>query len=221
MTAEQPIQPAEAKPTAHSVRTDAITVIIMSVLAAGAVITLAAFRSLRLFTPDGVAWTLPVEPQTLTADGLTLYSSSGPAESEPITGTATALEVIVNDLNTVSTVCLAASIVIIAIAALIAIACTARIAWLFLRGRFFTRSASAALRTLNWSLAAGVLFFHLLWTMGRNGVEAALNVRAQSIDGFEWWGWYWIVLFAIVSLGLVDVALRRAIRLQQDTEGLV
>lgn len=57
--------------------------------------------------------------------------------------------------------------------------------------------------------------------LGAGGVEAALQVKVNLNGTFEWWGWYWIFLFAGTAFGLVDIALRRAMRLQHETEGLV
>lgn len=218
-TPQTPPLPAERSP--DKVRRDAITVIVMSVAAAVAVVLLAVNRALELFVPGGIAWKLPVEPQAGTAEGLSIYGADGPIPAEPVSGTFTELHVVVPDVNAVSTACLAISIVVAALGALVVIASTARVAWLLLRGRFLTTQTSFALRVLTWSLLLGGLLTYALWHLGSNGIRGALEVRADASGSMEWWGWYWIVLFALVSLGLIDIGLRRAIRLQRETEGLV
>lgn len=214
-----PRLPAERAP--DKVRRDAITVIVMSVAAASAVILIAVQRALELFVPGGIAWDLPVEPQPGTAAGLPIYDAQGPFHTAPVSGTFTQLQVVVPDVNAISTVCLALSIVVAALGALVIIASTARVAWLLLRGRFFTTQTSSALRVLNWSLLLGGMLAYVLWHLGSNGIRAALEVRADASGSMEWWGWYLITLFAVVSLGLIDIGLRRAVRLQHETEGLV
>lgn len=203
------------------VRRDALTVIVLGVIAAVSVITLAILKYLDVFVPGGIAWTIPIEAQPGTGEGHMPFGPDGPVSAEPVTGTFTQLDVVIPTLDGVSTAFLATAIALTALAALAVIACTARVAWLFLRGRFFTTQSSRALRTLNVSLAGGAFAAFAFWHQGANGVEAALNVRASPNGSVEWWSWYWIVLFAVVSLGLVDIALRRGIRLENDTEGLV
>ncbi len=217
-TAGTPL-PAERSP--DKVRRDAISVIVMSFVAAAAVVLIAVNRALEIFVPGGIAWDLPVQPRPGTAEGLPVYGAEGPIPSEPVSGTFTQLHVVVPDVNAISTACLALSIAVAAIGALVVIASTARVAWLLLRGRFFTMQTSVALRMLTWTLLLGGLLTYALWHLGANGVRGALEVRADASGSMEWWGWYWIILFALTSLGLIDIGLRRAIRLQRETEGLV
>lgn len=209
------------EPSAGKVRADAIAVILMGVVASVSVAYLAVREYLRVFVAGGVAWTLPVDAQAVTATALTAYSADGPADATLVSGTVTQLRVVVPDLNAVSTACLIISIAAAAITAILVIACIVRLAWLFQQGRFFTLSTSRALRTLTWTMLSGGLVAWAGWNLTANGVEAALGVRANVSGTFEWWAWYWILLFIVTSSGLIDIALRRAIRLQHETEGLV
>lgn len=209
------------EPTAGKLRADAIAIMVMGLLASCSVVSLAVGKLLGIFTSGGIAWRLQVEDTLGSAVGLPLYSSDGPPEPTLVNGTITHLEVIVPNVNTVSMVCIGASIVLAAMTALVVIASTVRLAWLFQQGRFFTMPTSFALRVFTWTLVFGGLAAFGLWQMGANGVEGALGVRASANSASEWWGWYLITLFAVTAFGLVDIALRRAIRLQHETEGLV
>lgn len=211
--------PRESGP--GKMRADAIAIFTLGALAAVAVVSLTIQYFRATFTADGVVWRLPITPRTGSATGLTLYDSTGKVDAAPITGTFTHMQVAVTDLNTVSTVCLGAAIVCAAAALLTVIASTVRIAWLFQQGRFFTLATSRALRTLTWSLIGGGLGAYACWNLAKNGVEAALSVRSADSGALAWWSWYVIALFAVTSFGLIDIALRRAIRVQHDTEGLV
>lgn len=211
--------PRESGP--GKMRADAIAIFALGALAALAVICLAVQYFRDTFTPRGVMWRLPITPQTGSAQGLTLYDSSGKVDAPAVSGTFTHMQVTVTDLNTVSTVCLGTAIVLAAAALLFVIASTVRIAWLFQQGRFFTLATSRAMRTLTWALIGGGLGAFACWNLAKNGVEAALDVRPTDSGAVTWWSWYLIALFAVTSFGLIDIALRRAIRVQHDTEGLV
>lgn len=213
--------PLPKEPTAGKVRADAIAILVMGFVASISVAHLAVREYLRVFVAEGVAWDLPVEAHTTTATGLATYDVDGPANALSVSGTLTQLRVVVPDLNTVSTVCLATAIAAAAIAAILVIACIVRLAWLFQQGRFFTLSTSRTLRTLTWTMLGGGLVAWAGWNLAANGVEAALGVPATASGTLEWWSWYWILLFAVTSTGLLDIALRRAIRLQHENEGLV
>ena len=211
--------PRESGP--GKMRADAITIFALGIAAAFAIVTLAVQTFTKSFTPEGIIWQLPVQPQKVTAQGFTAYDADGVVDAEPVSGTLTQLQVTVTDLNTVSTVSLGAAIVLTALTLLTVIASTVRIAWLFQQGRFFTLATSRALRTLMWSLVVGGVGAFAGWNFAKNGVEGALNVRLDQSSTSEWWSWYVITLFAVTSFGLIDIALRRAIRVQHDAEGLV
>lgn len=213
------VLPRESGP--RKMRADAIAIFALGIMATVAVASLAVRMFTQTFTDQGVSWNLPVQPHPYTADGLTTYSADGPVVSTQITGTVSHLQVIVPNLNTVSAVCLGAAIVLGALAMLVIISSTVRIAWLFQRGQFFTLATSHAVRTFAWGLVAGGLGSYVCWNLGANGVEAALGVRATNLDTIVSWAWYFCALFTITSFGLIDIALRRAIRVQHDTEGLV
>ncbi|MBC9927694.1 MULTISPECIES: hypothetical protein [unclassified Leucobacter] len=211
--------PRESSPT--KIRADAIAILVLGFASGASIIALAWQKFTDTFTSGGVVWQLPVSPQPATAEGLQVYTSAGLLNASPIEGVITHLQVTIPNLNTVSSVCLGAAIVLAAITLFIVVGSTARIAWLFQQGRFFTLPTSHALRILTWALGAGGFGAFAAWNLGANGVEAALNVRASDTGSGEWWGWYFIVLFAVSSFGLIDIALRRAIRVQHDAEGLV
>ncbi|MHA3683686.1 hypothetical protein ACXR2T_01995 [Leucobacter sp. HY1910] len=215
--------PLPKEPSARKVRADAVAILALGVAASAAIITLAVMQFRTVFTPNGVVWNLPVEPQPGAAAGL-LDATADAAATAPVadvTGTVTQLQVVVPNLNTVSTFCLGASIVLLALAGLVTVASVVRIAWLFQQGRFFTLSTSHALRAITWAIFAGGLAAWACWNLAANGIEGALAVQSRVSGGAEWWAWYWIVLFTACSFGLIDVALRRAIRVQHDAEGLV
>ncbi len=213
--------PLPKEPTPQKVRADAIAILVMGIVASASIVYLAVRKYLSLFVAGGIAWDLPVESQTATAPGLAAYDADGPIVASPVTGTFTHLQVVVPNLNTVSTVCLAISVAAAALTAILVIASIVRLAGLFQQGRFFTLATSRTLRALTWSMIGGGLGAWASWNLGANGIEGALGVRANTSGTFEWWSWYWILLFAVTSSGLIDIALRRAIRLQHETEGLV
>ncbi len=218
------ISSAEVRSRDHSprrVRADAITVIVMASLASIAVISLALGKFFDVFRPQGVFWSLPIAPTDISAEGLTLYDSNGPVSADSVSGTAHGIETIVPGLSGASTFLLGAAICLAALTALVIIACTGSVAWRFLRGEIFSRATSIALRVLSWSGLVGGFAAYGAWSMGANGVEAALGVRASASGSGDWWAWYGIILFIVVSFGLIDIGLRRGLRLQKDTEGLV
>ncbi|WP_090150966.1 MULTISPECIES: hypothetical protein [unclassified Leucobacter] len=213
--------PSRGEFTPRRIRSDAIGVLVMCSLAAIAVVALAIAEFRRRFVPGGIAWTLPIQPREITAEGVTEYGADGPIAADPISGIATRIDVIVPDVNPVSTVCLAISIVLAAIAALVVIACTARLTRSVLRGEFFTPAVSRAFSAAMWSGVGGALAAYAFRHFAANGVAAALDVRATDTGTLAWWGWYVIILFGISALGLIDIAIRRAMRLERETEGLV
>ncbi|MDI6023839.1 hypothetical protein QBL02_09815 [Leucobacter sp. UT-8R-CII-1-4] len=213
--------PLPKEPSPRKVRADAIAILAMGAVASVSVIYLTVRQYLSTFVPDGVIWNLPVELQETSATGLMSFSTDSTQPTPTVQGTLSHLQVLVPDLNTVSMICLVIAIGAAGLTALAGIACVVRFAWLFQQGRFFTMSTSRTMRAFTWSLLGGGLLAFACWNLAANGVEAALDVRASTSGGTEWWAWYWILLFAVTASGLIDVALRRAIRLQHETEGLV
>ncbi len=214
-----PLAPREFSP--RRVRADAIAVLALGLVAAASVVSLSIAEYLRRFVPGGVTWSVPVQPMEITATGLAVYDRDGAATPAAVAGAVGRLDVVVPDLNPASTVCLALAIAVASLTALTVIACISRLTWSVLRGRFFTRAASRALSLATWVGAGGALGAFALWHFAANGVSAALQVRAAETGAPAWWGWYWIILFALTASGLLDIALRRAVRLERETEGLV
>lgn len=207
--------------SARRVRSDALALIFMGTFATAAAITLAVLKFQEVFVPGGIAWNLPVLPQTASGTGLTQYAPEGPAATVEVVGTLTHLQIVVPDVNTVSAACLGIAIVVAALTALTVIAYTMQLAWNFLRGDFFTRRTSRALRTLTWTGIVGGLIAYATWELGSNGVEAAVGALAAETGALAWWCWYTVMLFSVMAFGLVDIAFRRAARLQRDQEGLI
>lgn len=207
----------------RKVRRDAIAVIVMCVIAAASVITLAILKFLETFVPGGISWSFPVTPQRVVAESVNLYDrENGPVDPITVTGMATHVQITVTDATTMTSVNLTVSIIAATLTALAVILCTGYLARAFLSGRFFTPQVSRALRATNWTAAVGVGIAYITWTFGRNGVEAAeFGSRLPDTQVLESQSWFWIALLALMSFGLIDIALRRAVRLQQETEGLV
>lgn len=209
------------EPSARKVRADAIAVIGLGTLATASAIYLTIRQYLITFVPGGIIWNLPVEPHEASATGLMSFSTDGAQQTPTVQGTLSNLQVLVPNLNTVSTVCLAIAIGAAGLTIVAGIACVVRFAWLFQQGQFFTMATSRTMRTFTYTLLTGGLIAYGCWFFAANGIEAALQVRATLSGSTEWWAWYWILFFAISASGLIDIALRRAIRLQHETEGLV
>jgi hypothetical protein len=199
--------------SSRSETADAITVIIIGVLGAVAVIVTAIFRAVGTFRPDGVAWTLNVDDTPAEA---TVGSGA-----VTVRGYVEQLMVIVPDLNAVSSFAIGASIAVWACTALIVIASVMFVAWSFLRGRFFVSATARAFGVIGWSIVLGTGVVMALDTLGGNGVLAAVGagdlgqVRPTEL-------WAYAPAFAIgVSVGIVAVAFRRGVRLQRETDLLV
>lgn len=200
---------------------DTVTVMLMSLVAAAAVIFLAVRKYLSLFTPEGIVWNLPIEPQSGAGRSIADYIKAGPVYSEAIDGAFTQLQVVISHPSTAARVLLTLSIAWGTLAALVIIACTARIAWLLLKGRFFTVPARRALRLLNIALILGTALTVAFWQFAGEHLDDQLGATSTQRVQADYWAWYCVVIFAISSFGLVDTAIRRAIRLQHETEGLV
>lgn len=207
----------------RKVRRDAVAVIVMCVIATASVITLAILKFRELFVPGGISWSFPVTPQRVVAESANLYGRENrPIAPKTVTGMATHVQVIVTDATATTAGFLAASIIVATLTGLVIVVCTGHLARTFLSGRFFTLQTSRILRVLMWTAAIGGPIAFLTWTSGSNGVEvAALGATTLDSGQMQRQSWYWIAAFVLTSFGLVDIALRRAIRLQHETEGLV
>ncbi|MEV4737478.1 MULTISPECIES: hypothetical protein [unclassified Microbacterium] len=200
-----------ATPT-RSERADAITVILYAGAALVIVGIVTVMRALDTFRADGIAWSIPIDEQPIEA---TVDSGSIPVE-----GIAQHAMVVASDVNAVSIAAIIAAIALWALAALAIIAAVALVAWNFLRGRFFVRGNARAFDVIGWTLVLAPLLIVMLETMGRNGVTAALGLSAaEPTHPIEFWAI--APIFATgVTVGLIAVAFRRGIRVQQERDSL-
>lgn len=210
---------ATTTPT-RSETADAITVILY---AAVALVTVALATSLRVagtFRETGIAWTIPIDQQPISAT-----TDSGAISIE---GFADEAMIIAVGVNAVSVAAIVAAIALWALAAVVVIAAVTLVAWNFLRGRFFVRANVWAFNAIGWTLVAAPIVIVILETMGRNGVTSALGIgEGEPVHPIEFWTI--APIFATgVTVGLVAIAFRRGIRLQhekvaleKETEGLV
>lgn len=209
-----------AATTTRSERTDAITVILY---AAAALVTVGIATVLRVgstFRDDGIAWSLPIDEQPISAT-----TDSGQISIE---GIAQEAMVFATGVNGVSIAAIVAAIALWALAAVAVIGAVTLVAWNFLRGRFFVAGNARAFDVIGWTLVLAPMAIVMLETMGRNGVTAALGLGdGEPVHPIEFWAI--APIFATgVTVGLIAVAFRRGIRLQQEkvvlekeTEGLV
>lgn len=209
-----------AATTTRSERADAITVILY---AAAALVTVGLATVLRVgstFRDDGIAWSLPIDEQPISAT-----TDSGQISIE---GIAQEAMVLATGVNSVSIAAIVAAIALWALAAVAVIGAVTLVAWNFLRGRFFVAGNARAFDVIGWTLVLAPMAIVMLETMGRNGVTAALGLGdGEPVHPIEFWAI--APIFATgVTVGLIAVAFRRGIRLQQEkvvlekeTEGLV
>lgn len=199
---------------------DAITVILY---AAAALVTVAFATILRVastFRETGIAWRVPIDQQPISAT-----TDSGAISIE---GFADEAMVIADGVNAASVTAIIAAIALWALAAVAVIAAVTLVAWNFLRGRFFVRPNARAFDVIGWTLVGAPILIVMLETMGRNGVTSALGIGdGEPVHPIEFWSV--APIFATgVTVGLIAVAFRRGIRLQneklaleKETEGLV
>lgn len=197
----------------RSEQSDAITVILAGAAAAVVVVIANVLNFLDTFRPDGIAARVPLE----SGSGEGVLDSS----SARISGSLSELTVVVTDLDTVSTLCLGAAIVVAALAELVVIAAVMHLAWSFLRGRFFVRTTTRDFGVISWAMFLGALGVLLLEHMGINGVLATIGADGREpVHPIHFWAFapFW---FAATAVGLLSVAFRCGAQLQRDTEGLV
>ena len=198
--------------TTRSEKADAITVILY---AAAALVTV-VFATIRgVARPYGVlgsAWTIPIDQQPISAT-----TDSGAISIE---GFADEALIIASDVDTASIVAIVAAIVLWVLASVMVIAGVTLVAWNFLRGRFFVRPNVWAFNAIGWTLVGAPILIVMLETMGRNGVTAALGLGdGEPVHPLEFWTI--APFFAIgVTVGLIAVAFRRGIRLQNEKDAL-
>jgi hypothetical protein len=199
---------------------DAIAVILY---AAAALVTVAFATILRVagtFRDSGIAWSIPIDEQPISAT-----TDSGAISVE---GIAQDAMVFATGVNAVSVGAIIAAITLWALAALLVIGSVTLVAWNFLRGRFFVRGNARAFDVIGWTLVVAPILIVMFETMGRNGVTSALGLgEGEPAHPIEFWSV--APIFATgVTVGLIAVAFRRGIRLQneklaleKETEGLV
>ncbi|MGS0562631.1 hypothetical protein [Microbacterium aurugineum] len=208
-----------AAPT-RSETADAITVILYAAAALITVVIATALRIGSTFRDSGIAWSIPIDEQPISAT-----TDSGALSIE---GIAQDAMVFATDVNVVSVTAIIAAIALWTLAAVLIIASVTLVAWNFLRGRFFVRGNARAFDVIGWTLVAAPILIVMLETMGRNGVTTALGIGdGEPVHPIEFWTI--APIFATgVTVGLIAVAFRRGIRLQneklaleKETEGLV
>ncbi|WP_292768023.1 hypothetical protein [Microbacterium sp. UBA3486] len=204
----------------RSEKADAITVILYAAVALVTVGLATVLRVGSTFRETGIAWTVPIDQQPISAT-----TDSGAISIE---GFADEALIIASEVNTVSVVAIIAAITLWSLAAVAVIAAVTLVAWNFLRGRFFVRPNARAFDVIGWTLVGAPILIVMLETMGRNGVTSALGIGdGEPVHPIEFWSV--APIFATgVTVGLIAVAFRRGIRLQneklaleKETEGLV
>ncbi|WP_447948554.1 hypothetical protein [Microbacterium maritypicum] len=204
----------------RSEKADAITVILYAAVALVTVGLATVLRVGSTFRETGIAWTVPIDQQPISAT-----TDSGAISIE---GFADEALIIASEVNTVSVVAIIAAITLWSLAAVAVIAAVTLVAWNFLRGRFFVPPNARAFDVIGWTLVGAPILIVMLETMGRNGVTSALGIGdGEPVHPIEFWSV--APIFATgVTVGLIAVAFRRGIRLQneklaleKETEGLV
>ncbi|WP_029267684.1 MULTISPECIES: hypothetical protein [unclassified Microbacterium] len=204
----------------RSEKADAITVILYAAVALVTVGLATVLRVGSTFRETGIAWTVPIDQQPISAT-----TDSGAISIE---GFADEAMVIADGVNAASVTAIIAAIALWALAAVAVIAAVTLVAWNFLRGRFFVRPNARAFDVIGWTLVGAPILIVMLETMGRNGVTSALGIGdGEPVHPIEFWSV--APIFATgVTVGLIAVAFRRGIRLQneklaleKETEGLV
>lgn len=211
---------ATATTATRSERADASAVLLYAAAALVSVGVATALRVAGTFRDQGIAWSLPIDEQPISAT-----ADSGQLAVE---GIAQEALVFATGVSAVSVAAIVAAIALWALAATAVIAAVTLVAWNFLRGRFFVPGNARAFDVIGWTLVLAPLAIVLLETVGRNGVLAALGLGdGEPTHPIEFWAV--APVFATgITVGLIAVAFRRGIRLQREkaalekeTEGLV
>lgn len=209
--------------TTRATRSETADAIAVILYAAAALVTVAFATILRVagtFRDSGIAWSIPIDEQPISAT-----TDSGAISVE---GIAQDAMVFATGVNAVSVAAIIAAISLWALAALLVIGSVTLVAWNFLRGRFFVRGNARAFDVIGWTLVVAPILIVMFETMGRNGVTSALGLgEGEPAHPLEFWSV--APIFATgVTVGLIAVAFRRGIRLQneklaleKETEGLV
>lgn len=205
---------------ARSETADAVTVILYATATLVIVGIATVMRVLSTFRDDGIAWSIPIDEQPIAAT-----AGSGAIQ---VDGIAQQAMVFATDVNAVSVAAIITAVALWALAAVATVGAVALVAWNFLRNRFFVRGNARAFDVIGWTLVLAPIAIVMLETMGRNGVISALGIGSgEPVSPIELWSI--MPIFATgVAVGLIAVAFRRGMRLQQErddlekeTEGLV
>ncbi len=158
--------------TTKKERNDILSTLLVGGILAVVVVVAAVIRWLETFTLDGTSVSVPF--------------AGVPAEIAPLEGLAstvvgvTRADVVAQEVNAVSLISLALSVLIGAAASLAVIALFGALALQFLRGRFFDPLNPRLLDAAGWTLMGGSLTVYVLDTFGRNGVLAAAGLAEFS-----------------------------------------
>jgi hypothetical protein len=197
----------------RSERLDAISVLFGGVCVAVIACILIGLRTVDTFRPDGIAWTIETDEQTIDA---TVDSGAG-----SIDGIVSSVTVIAPNVDGGSVAAIIASLALLTLAVLLVISCAMHIAWSFLRGRFFIEGTARSFEVAGGTIVFAPCLLLSLDTAGRNGVLQALDiVGGEPVHPTAAWA-----LLPYIAIGLsvilIGTAFRRGIRLQRETEGLV
>ena len=199
--------------TIRSERLDALNVLFLGISVAVIACILIGLRVVSTFRPEGIAWTIDTDEQMVEAT-----IDSGAAS---IAGIVSSVTVIAPNVNGWSVAAIIASLALVTLAVLFVIACVMRIAWSFLRGRFFSDGTARSFEVAGSTIVFAPCLLLSLDTAGRSGVLQALDIAgAEPVHPTAAWGLLPYIAVG-VSVILIGTAFRRGIRLQRETEGLV
>lgn len=200
-------------PSDRSERLDALNVLFCGVCVAVLACILIGLRAASTFRPDGIAWTVEIDEQPINAT-----VDSGAASVDGIVSSVT---VVAPNVNGGSVAAIIGSFALVTLAVLLVIACVMRIAWSFLRGRFFNTVTARCFTTAGSTIVFAPGLFLALDLAGRSGILQALDLAgAEPVRPSA--SWETLPYIAVgVSVILIGTAFERAVRLQRETEGLV
>lgn len=202
---------------ARSERQDLWFFIVVGAIAAIASIGAAVRRLLELFSPDGIAISVPLEqmPAELA------LGVQGAAVSVHVTQAT----VLVPDLNTLSLIMLVATIIAQALTVLVVAVCALLLCRNLMRGAAFGRANTKLIFTSFYVVLAGAVLSQAGTTLGLNGVFAALagtpTYGTEYTSNVNILASFWPSYLAAIALGAIAIAFRRGEALQRDAEGLV
>lgn len=210
----------KTKSNARSETADGVSVILFAGATLLMVLMATTIRAFSTFREDGIAWTIPIDQQPISA---TTGSGTGAVE-----GYADEALVIATGVDALSVAAAVSALAVWALAAILIIICMTLIAWNFLRGRLFFPGNVRAFLTIGWTIIFAPITILLMEATARNGVTRALSLGpGEPLHPTEL-----LAITPFISVGfavtLIAVAFRRGMRLQhvntvleKETEGLV